>query len=228
MCVCELLSHVQFFCDPHGLQPTRPPCPLNSPGSTGVGCHFLLQYIAIYSTYLDSPGGSDGKASAYNAGDLGLIPGWGRSPGEGNGNPLQYSCLENPMDTVHRVTESDMTERLHFTSLECIFMCKYYYIILIIYYIYLYIFWTYTPQILALVHQEGMSRSGYQGQQQWRVECLVNLNEWKQVAGSQWLAGRMSVLLAKTKPSVCALNPSPSVFTRALPCNCPLSLLHLE
>ena len=40
----------------------------------------------------------DGKASAYNAGDLGSIPGSGRSPGEGNGNPLQYSCLENPMD----------------------------------------------------------------------------------------------------------------------------------
>jgi len=39
-----------------------------------------------------------GKASAYNVGDLGLIPGSGRSPGEGNGNPLQYSCLENPMD----------------------------------------------------------------------------------------------------------------------------------
>ena len=38
------------------------------------------------------------KASAYNAGDLGLIPGSGRSPGEGNGTPLQYSCLENPMD----------------------------------------------------------------------------------------------------------------------------------
>ena len=46
------------------------------------------------------PGGSDGKASVYNAGDPGLIPGWGRSPGEGNGNPLQYSCLENPMDGV--------------------------------------------------------------------------------------------------------------------------------
>ena len=43
------------------------------------------------------PGGSDGKASAYNVGDLGLIPGSGRSSGEGNGNPLQYSCLENPM-----------------------------------------------------------------------------------------------------------------------------------
>ena len=53
---------------------------------------------------------ADGKASTYNAGDLGLIPGLGRSPGEGNGNPFQYSCLENPMDggawwaIVHGVT----------------------------------------------------------------------------------------------------------------------------
>ena len=47
---------------------------------------------------VDFPGGSDGKASVYNAGDPGLIPGWGRSPGEGNGNPLQYYCLENPID----------------------------------------------------------------------------------------------------------------------------------
>ena len=58
------------------------------------------------------PGGSDGKESAHNAGDLGLIPGLGRPPGEGNGLSLQYSCLENPMDrgawqaTVHRVTKS--------------------------------------------------------------------------------------------------------------------------
>ena len=44
------------------------------------------------------PGGSDGKASACNAGDLGSIPGSGKSPGEGNGKPLQYSYLENPMD----------------------------------------------------------------------------------------------------------------------------------
>ena len=44
------------------------------------------------------PCGSDGKASVYNAGDLGSIPGSGIFPGEGNGNPLQYSCLENPMD----------------------------------------------------------------------------------------------------------------------------------
>ena len=44
------------------------------------------------------PGGSDGKESACNVGDLGSIPGSGRSPGEGNGYALQYSCLENPMD----------------------------------------------------------------------------------------------------------------------------------
>ena len=47
---------------------------------------------------IDFPGGSDGEVSAYNAGDLGSIPGSGRSSGEGNGNPLQYSCLENPVD----------------------------------------------------------------------------------------------------------------------------------
>ena len=60
------------------------------------------------------PGGSDGKASACNAGDLGSFPGSGRSPGEGNVNPLQYSCQENSMDgeawwtTVHGVAKSQM------------------------------------------------------------------------------------------------------------------------
>ena len=47
--------------------------------------------------FLDFPGGSDGKVSVYNAGDPGSIPGLGKSPGEGNGNPLQDYCLENPM-----------------------------------------------------------------------------------------------------------------------------------
>jgi len=46
----------------------------------------------------DFSGGSDSKASAYNTEDTGSIPGPGRSSGEGNGNPVQYSCLENPMD----------------------------------------------------------------------------------------------------------------------------------
>ena len=66
----------------------------------------MLSFIAGF------PGGSGVKASACNAGDLGSIPGLGRSPGEGNGNPLQYSCLENPVDreawwaTVHGVAKS--------------------------------------------------------------------------------------------------------------------------
>ena len=54
--------------------------------------------FTIYTVYKSFPHSSVGKESACNAGDLGLIPGLGRSPGEGNGNPLQYSCLENPMD----------------------------------------------------------------------------------------------------------------------------------
>ena len=63
-------------------------------------------------TMLGFPSGSEFKASACNVGDLGSIPGSGRSPGEGNGSPLQYSCLENPMDggawwaTVHGVAKS--------------------------------------------------------------------------------------------------------------------------
>ena len=59
----------------------------------------------------DFPGGSDGKASACNAGDLGLIPGSGRSPGEGNGNPLPYSCLENPMDGDRKSTRLNSSHR---------------------------------------------------------------------------------------------------------------------
>ena len=55
-------------------------------------------YGFVIPAYWGFPGSSDSKASAYNAGDLGSIPGSGRSPGEGNGNPLQYSCLENSMD----------------------------------------------------------------------------------------------------------------------------------
>ena len=76
--------------------------------------HLLLERKAMANSVLR---GSDGKESTCNSGDLGSIPGSGRSPGEGNNNPLQYTSLENPMDkrslkaTAHRVTtELDMTE----------------------------------------------------------------------------------------------------------------------
>ena len=58
--------------------------------------YYLVFFLFFFTPWF--PGGSEVKASASNAGDPGLIPGSGRSPGEGNGNPLQYSCLENPMD----------------------------------------------------------------------------------------------------------------------------------
>ena len=57
----------------------------------------LKNWNSVVGKFEDFPGGSDGKASAYNAGNLGSIPGLRRSPGEGNGKPLQYSCLEYPM-----------------------------------------------------------------------------------------------------------------------------------
>ena len=70
----------------------------------------------------DSPSGLDGKESACSAGDLGSIPGLGRSPGEGNSTPLQYSCLENSKDreawgghSPRGCKESDMTEQLTHT-----------------------------------------------------------------------------------------------------------------
>ena len=73
----------------------------------------IMLVISKYETLaMGFPGDSDGKESACNTGDLGLITGLGRSPGEGNGNPLQHSCLENSMDrgawwaTVHGVAKS--------------------------------------------------------------------------------------------------------------------------
>ena len=81
---------------------------------------FILEY-----SRLGFPDSSNGKEPACNVGDLVLIPGWGRSTGEMHGNPLQYSCLENPTDrrawwaTVHgvRKSQTDMTQRLIHTWL---------------------------------------------------------------------------------------------------------------
>ena len=83
-----------------------------------------MSHEDLYKPGESYTGGSEVEASACNAGDLGSIPGSGRPPGEGNGNPLQYSCLENPMDggawwaTVHGVAESqtrlsNLTNFLH-------------------------------------------------------------------------------------------------------------------
>ena len=63
-----------------------------------VSCFWIFVLISLSALIEEFPGGSDGKASVYSAGDPGSVPGSGRSPGEGNGNPLHYSCLENPMD----------------------------------------------------------------------------------------------------------------------------------
>ena len=77
---------------------------------------------------MDFPGGSGVKEFACNAGDPSSIPGSGRSPEEGNGNPLQYSCLENSMDggawsaTVHEIAQWNTTERLTLTYIYRTFM----------------------------------------------------------------------------------------------------------
>ena len=102
--------------------------PQGKPENTEVGSLSLLQWVFLtqqptWGLLVEDvfclpphtwgfPGGSDGKESTCNEGDLDLIPGLGRSPGERNGYPLQYSCLENPMDgrawqaTVHGVAQS--------------------------------------------------------------------------------------------------------------------------
>ena len=116
MCVKVIQSHLTLF-DP--MEPTRLLCPRDSPGrNTGVGYHALLQgffltqglnpgllhcrqilyYLSHHGGVLSFPAGSDGEESACSAGDPGLTPGLERSPDKGQGNQLQYSCLENPMD----------------------------------------------------------------------------------------------------------------------------------
>ena len=84
----------------------------------GICMHAWIQIQKYICFAWACPSGSDGRESTCNAGDPGLISGLGRSPGKGNGNPLQYLCLGNSMDrgawqdTVHGVKELDTTERL--------------------------------------------------------------------------------------------------------------------
>ena len=83
----------------------------HSSGDELWSCSHILTTINNAAMDMSFPGHSDGKASAYNAGDLGSVSGSGRSPGEGDGYPLQCSCLENPMESpwqaaIHRVAQS--------------------------------------------------------------------------------------------------------------------------
>ena len=95
-------------------------CSSHSKCNPVLPCYLQWEKKSQYPVITGFPGGSELKVCACNAGDLGSITGLGRSPGEGNGNPLQYSSLENPMEggawwaTVHGVAELDRTERLHF------------------------------------------------------------------------------------------------------------------
>ena len=108
------------------------------------------------------PGGSDGKASACNVGDPGSILGSGKSPGEGNGNPLQYSCLENSMDGRSLVGYSpwgpkdlDMTEWLHYKTINYI-----------------------KNESFKQIHRYREQTSGYQWRE-WRWERQAGLEDWE-------------------------------------------------
>ena len=93
--------HSVLVCqDPSEQDATDPRDTIKYPMGFQTYCISLRSDIngKVLMTCKDFPGGLDGKASVYNVGDLGSIPGSGRFPGEGHGNPLQYSCLENPMD----------------------------------------------------------------------------------------------------------------------------------
>ena len=97
-CVISSVPHTPFFVrHPNYTHTWRDtsvmPCSL-------IFFRFFSFCVSFWTTYIvfDFPSGSEGKVSAYNVGDLGSIPGLGRSPGEGSGNPLRYSCLGNPMD----------------------------------------------------------------------------------------------------------------------------------
>ena len=89
---------------------------------------YMVYILLNYSIYVGFPGSPDGKESACNVGDLGLIPGLGRSPGGGHSNPLQYSCVKNPMDRgawgSYRpggLKESDTSDRLSTVHVALVF-----------------------------------------------------------------------------------------------------------
>ena len=116
-----LLACTFWWGFPLTCNPWRTPCAWSPGNSLGPGASIPLSAVKWlwraglglgWKSYSTFSGGWDGKEFACNAGDLGSIPGSGRSPGEGNDNPLQYSCLENFTDSPWGHTESGMTEWL--------------------------------------------------------------------------------------------------------------------
>ena len=108
------------------------PDPEIEPGSSTLQADALTSKHQFFGTQLSwhsgFPGGSIGKESTCNVGDLGSIPGLGRSPGEGKGNPLQYSGLENSMDyMVHGVAKSQtQVSDFHFPDIKLTKLCHCY------------------------------------------------------------------------------------------------------
>ena len=99
VCVCVCAQLCLTLCHPEKMLLLYLNCvSLQSLGTNKGPFAFLASPCESGGSTLVFPGGSGGKASAYNAGDPGSIPGSGGSPGEGNGDSLQYSCLENPLD----------------------------------------------------------------------------------------------------------------------------------
>ena len=125
-CLMTKTTHTKpSSCQLHGASAHGPSIPL--PGvlqATLSTCSGVTWNNDSLYHFLGFPGGLDGKESACSAGDLGSIPGSGRSPGEGNSNPLQYSCLENPMDggvwsaTVHGIAKAQLSDFSFFLSLS--------------------------------------------------------------------------------------------------------------
>ena len=143
-------------------------------------CIYIYIYVCVcvcVCVCMGFPGGLDGKESTLNVRDLGLIPGSGRFPRGGHSNPLQCSCLENPMDrgawraTVYGVAESDMTEWLRTTHI-CIYMC-------VCVYIYTHIPETYTT--LYINYSSIFKNVKKQDKKQKRKKQLKGLSRNKKV-----------------------------------------------